>query len=206
MHFQHLCNTYLRELQVTRDNTLATDELSLHGCLKAFLEQSADYFGHTLTLTHEPRQLEVGRPDFIAMDGLLPIGYIEAEKFGTDLNALTGHAREQNTRFIENLDNFILTNFVDFRLYTEGQLRASASLSMENGRARLPEEVHALGNPPQPLFRGRRAEQSPHPKSSPCTSHAARANFKSRSQPLSPTKKIPSSACLKRFRNISSPR
>ena len=145
MHFQHLCNTYLRELLETRDNTLATDELSLHASLKAFLEQSAACFGQTtLTLTHEPRQLEVGRPDFIAMDGLLPIGYIEAEKFGIDLDALTGHAREQNTRFIENLDNFVLTNFVEFRLYTEDELRASASLSIENGRALLPEEVHAL--------------------------------------------------------------
>ena len=145
MHFQHLCNTYLRELQETRDNTAATDELSLHRHLTAFLEQSAACFGQTtVTLTHEPRQLEVGRPDFIAMDGLLPIGYIEAEKFGTDLDALTGHAREQNARFIENLDNFILTNFVEFRLYTEGQLRASASLSIENGRTRLPEETHAL--------------------------------------------------------------
>ena len=145
MPFQHLCNTYLRELLETRDNTLATDELSLHASLKTFLEQSAACFGQTtLTLTHEPRQLEVGRPDFIAMEGLLPIGYIEAEKFGTDLNALTGHAREQNARFIENLDNFILTNFVEFRLYTEGQLRASASLSIENGRTRLQEEVHAL--------------------------------------------------------------
>ena len=145
MHFQHLCNTYLRELQETRNNTAATDELSLHGCLKTFLEQSAACFGQTtVTLTHEPRQLEVGRPDFIAMDSLLPIGYIEAEKFGTDLDALTGHAREQNARFIENLDNFVLTNFVDFRLYTEGELRTSASLSIENGRARLQEEVHAL--------------------------------------------------------------
>ena len=145
MHFQHLCNTYLRELQETRDNTAATDELSLHRYLTAFLEQSAACFGQTtLTLTHEPRQLEVGRPDFIAMDDLLPIGYIEAEKFGIDLDALTGHAREQNARFIENLDNFILTNFVEFRLYTEGELRASASLSIETGRARLPEEVHAL--------------------------------------------------------------
>ena len=145
MHFQHLCNTYLRELLETRDNTLATDELSLHASLKTFLEQSAACFGQTtLTLTHEPRQLEVGRPDFIAMDGLLPIGYIEAEKFGIDLDALTGHAKEQNARFIENLDNFILTNFVEFRLYTEGQLRASASLSIENGMTLLPEEVHAL--------------------------------------------------------------
>ena len=130
MHFQHLCNTYLRELQETRDNTAATDELSLHGCLKAFLEQSAACLGHTtLTLTHEPRQLDIGRPDFIATDGLLPVGYIEAEKFGIDLDNLTGHAKEQNARFIDNLDNFILTNFVEFHLYTEGEVRATASLS-----------------------------------------------------------------------------
>ncbi len=129
MHFQQICHTYLRELQETHDSPLATEELSLHACLKAFLEQSATCLGHAITLTHEPRQLEVGRPDFIAMAGLLPIGYIEAEKFGTDLDALTGHAREQNARFIENLDNFILTNFLEFRLYTEGHLRATAHLS-----------------------------------------------------------------------------
>ena len=39
-----------------------------------------------------------------------------------------GHAAEQNARFIENLDNFILTNFVEFRLYTDGQLRATANI------------------------------------------------------------------------------
>ena len=159
MQFQQLCNNYLRELLETRDNTNATAELSLHASLKAFLEQSAVCLGHAITLTHEPRQLDIGRPDFIATDGLLPIGYIEAEKFGTDLDALTGHAREQNARFIENLDNFVLTNFVEFRLYTEGELRATASLSstsvvreclLPNGRiardgeSLLAAEVHAL--------------------------------------------------------------
>ena len=144
MQFQNLCNTYLRELLETRHNTNATDELSLHASLKAFLEQSAACLGHAITLTHEPRQLDIGRPDFIATEGLLPIGYIEAEKFGTDLNALTGHAREQNARFIENLDNFILTNFVEFRLYTEGELRATASLSPVGGTS-LSRNVSPVG-------------------------------------------------------------
>ena len=77
---------------------------------------------------------QIGRPDFIARDRLLPIGYIEAEAYGRDLNNLTGHAATQNTRFIENLDNFILTNFVEFRLYTGGQLRSTANVedSSEN--------------------------------------------------------------------------
>ena len=69
------------------------------------------------------------------MDGLFPIGYIEAERYGRDLNRLTGHAREQNERFIENLDNFILTNFVDFQLWTDGQLRTEANI--EDGTEKL---------------------------------------------------------------------
>ena len=72
------------------------------------------------------------------MDGLLPIGYIEAEAYGRDLDALTGHAQTQNTRFIENLDNFILTNFVEFRLYADGQLRTTANVTDE------PEKLETL--------------------------------------------------------------
>ena len=62
----------------------------------------------------EPRRLEIGRPDFVVKSGLLPVGYVEAEAYGRDLDALTGHAKTQNERFIENLDNFIspiLSNF-----------------------------------------------------------------------------------------------
>ena len=63
------------------------------------------------------------------MDGLLPVGYIEAERYGRDLDRLTGHAGEQNARFIENLDNFILTNFLDFQLWRDGQRRATANIA-----------------------------------------------------------------------------
>ena len=102
---------------------------------------STDCFNRdTITFTQEPRQLDqIGRPDFIAIDGLLPIGYIEAEAYGRDLDALTGHAEAQNARFIENLDNFILTNFVEFRLYTDGTQRATANIedSPENLEALL---------------------------------------------------------------------
>ncbi len=92
-----------------------------------------------MTFTQEPRQLEqIGRPDFIAMDGLLPLGYIEAEAYGRDLDRLTGHAETQNARFIENLDNFILTNFLDFQLWRDGQQHATANI------ADSPENLEAL--------------------------------------------------------------
>ncbi|MDE0401465.1 MAG: N-6 DNA methylase [Candidatus Poribacteria bacterium] len=130
MNFQTRCSQYLQDLHRTQTNPDATPELSLFPHLQTFLEEiTRNYFSRdTITFTQEPRRIDqIGRPDFIARDELLPLGYIEAEAYGSDLNNLTGHAATQNTRFIENLDNFILTNFVEFRLYTDGQLRSTAN-------------------------------------------------------------------------------
>lgn len=136
MNFQRYCNRYLQQVHQTRSDPNATPELSLHKHLHEFLENAtkdAECFNELhMTFTHEPRTInQIGRPDFIVSDGLLTIGYIEAEADSTDLNNLTGHAREQNERFIENLDNFILTNFVDFQLWRDGQLRKSAHIEHE---------------------------------------------------------------------------
>ena len=131
MDFQTRCDRYLQKIGQTRATAEATPELSLFPHLQAFLEElSAAHFGvDNIRFTQEPRSLDqIGRPDFVAMDGLLSIGYIEAERYGRDLNRLTGHAKEQNERFRQNLDNFILTNFVDFQLWTHGQQRAEARI------------------------------------------------------------------------------
>ena len=141
MNFQTRCNRYLQNIHQTQTTSEATPELSLFPHLQALLEETA--VNHlrrdTVRFTQEPKRLDqIGRPDFIAMEGLLPIGYIEAEAHGRDLDALTGHAEAQNARFIENLDNFILTNFVEFRLYRDGQLRATANITD------APEDLEAL--------------------------------------------------------------
>ena len=131
MPFQQICRTYQQNIQHTHAQNDATAELSLHPYLKTFLEKTAEFLGNEITVMSEPRRLEIGRPDFVVKSGLLPVGYVEAEAYGRDLDALTGHAKTQNERFIENLDNFILTNFVEFQLYAEGQLRASARVTDE---------------------------------------------------------------------------
>ena len=136
MNFQTRCNCYLQKIRRTQESAAATPELSLFPHLQAFLEElSVEHFRrNTIRFVQEPRRLDqIGRPDFVAMNGLLPLGYIEAEAYGRDLNRLTGHAQEQNARFIENLDNFILTNFVDFQLWTEGQRREEARVGDGTG-------------------------------------------------------------------------
>ena len=136
MNFQIRCNRYIEDIRHTRANPDATPELSFFPHLQAFLEDITNCFDiSTITFTQEPRRLDqIGRPDFIVRESLFPIGYIEAEAYGRNLDMLTGHAAAQNARFIENLDNFILTNFVEFRLYAEGQQRLTANVedSSEN--------------------------------------------------------------------------
>lgn len=124
MTFQSHCNHYLQQIDQTHATDEATAELSLHPHLKTLLENvTAECLNSpNVRYTLEPRNInQIGRPDIIVKDGLLPIGYIEAEALSTDLDNLTGHAKEQNDRFKENLDNFILTNFIDFELYKDGQ-------------------------------------------------------------------------------------
>ncbi len=132
MTFQQICRTYQQNIQHTHAQSDATDELSLHPNLRTFLEETVEFLGHEITIISEPRRLEVGGPDFVVKSGLLSVGYIEAEAYNRDLDALTGHAQTQNERFIENLDNFILTNFVEFQLYAEGQRLATSRVTDES--------------------------------------------------------------------------
>ena len=132
MSFQQIRRTYQQNIQHTRAQSDATAELSLQPHLRTLLEKTAELLECEITITSEPRRLEIGRPDFVVKNGLLPVGYIEAEAYGRDLDALTGHAQTQNERFIANLDNFILTNFVEFQLYAEGQLLTTSRVTDES--------------------------------------------------------------------------
>ncbi len=119
--------TYLSRLSQLRQNTQATGELSLRPALDELFQNlkpaQVDFVG-------EGKQLAVGRPDFTFTRGFHhdPIGYVEAEKISADLGNLSGHAKAQNERFCADLDNFLLTNHLDFRLYDGGALVESVTL------------------------------------------------------------------------------
>ncbi len=132
MNFQTHCDHYLQQINETQSDPNATPELSLLPHLQAFLQGiTVEHFDRPkIRFTLEPRTInQIGRPDIIATDGLLPFGYIEAEEYDTNLNNLTGHAAEQNERFKENLDNFILTNFTNFELWIDGKCNTTAQIT-----------------------------------------------------------------------------
>jgi hypothetical protein len=117
---------YLEQLQAVAQQSHATNELSYHGALEHLLRTLRP----NLTLVHEPTRTVVGRPDFAILHQHAPVGYVEAEAYAADLDNLPPHAKAQTDAFRQHLENFLLTNFLEFRLYRAGQ---------EVMRARLPQ-------------------------------------------------------------------
>ena len=101
--------------------------------LKALIE---DLGGADVRATNEPKQIACGAPDFIVTRGVVPLGYIEAKDVGIDL-AKTEKS-EQLCRYRESLGNLVLTDYLEFRWYLDGELRLTASLPRpdRNGRIR----------------------------------------------------------------------
>ena len=117
---------YLEELRTLVQQPHATGELSYHGALERLLRTLRP----NLTLVHEPTRTVVGRPDFALLHQHAPVGYVEAEAYAADLDNLPPHAKAQTDAFRQHLENFLLTNFLEFRLYRAGE---------EVLRARLPQ-------------------------------------------------------------------
>jgi len=90
--------------------------------------------GDRITATNEPRQIACGAPDILVsrrkrkLD--FRIGYIECKDIGKDLKK-EAKTEQVKKRYLPSLHNFILTDYIDFRWYTNGELRLTATLARE---------------------------------------------------------------------------
>ena len=80
----------------------------------------------SLSITNEPRRIACGAPDFIVTRGVIPVGYIEAKDIGTHLND-KAH-QEQFDRYKESLGNLIITDYLTFQLFENGEPVASVTI------------------------------------------------------------------------------
>jgi predicted helicase len=127
---------YLEQLQAVAQQSHATNELSYHGALEHLLRTLRP----NLTVVREPTRTVVGRPDFAVLHQHAPVGYVEAEAYNADLDNLPPHAKAQTDAFRQHLENFLLTNFLEFRLYRAGQevMRARLPQPPSHGKITLP--------------------------------------------------------------------
>ncbi|MBE0507508.1 MAG: DNA methyltransferase, partial [Marinospirillum sp.] len=74
---------------------------------------------------------DCGNPDFVITRKGVPIGYIEAKDVGKNLNHKI--YKEQFTRYKKALDNLIITDYVWFQFFVQGEMVAEIKLGeLEN--------------------------------------------------------------------------
>ena len=79
-----------------------------------------------VSATNEPKRVECGAPDFILRRDGLSIGYVETKDLGKSLDE--AEDSDQLQRYKKSLPNLILTDYLEFRWFVDGQLRDSARL------------------------------------------------------------------------------
>jgi hypothetical protein len=127
--------------------------------LQALLESLDD----TIAVTNEPKRIECGAPDLVITrkkDSLV-LGHAEAKDIGVSLDE-AAKSEQVKKRYLPALPNFLLTDYLEFQWFVDGQLRDEFRLAeARSSGALVPDpsvQAHAerilkefLGREPVPI-------------------------------------------------------
>ncbi|MFN8375918.1 MAG: hypothetical protein U0694_23980 [Anaerolineae bacterium] len=74
---------------------------------------------------NDPKHIKAGAPDFIILRERVPVAFVEAKDIGKDLSRVEND--EQMGRYRKALPNLLLTDYLEFRWYVDGQHRRTVS-------------------------------------------------------------------------------
>ena len=100
---------------IRKFKTGKTTEHSFRGDLQDFIERTVT----GVQAINEPTRQKCGAPDYIIQKKNIPIGYIEAKDIDKNLDVV--EKSEQLDRYRASLDNLILTNYLEFRFFVNGE-------------------------------------------------------------------------------------
>lgn len=95
-----------------------------------------------ITATNEPRRIECGAPDFIISKSAMTIGYIEAKDIGKSLDEV--EKLDQLKRYRESLPSLILTDYLEFRWYVNGEIRLKARLGAPTREGKIKKDEEGI--------------------------------------------------------------
>jgi type I restriction-modification system DNA methylase subunit len=125
-----------------RYKTGISTEHTYRGDLQSLLESMVQ----GVQVTNEPSRVACGAPDYILTRKNIPVGYIEAKDIGVDLKGKT--LQEQLNRYRASLENLIVTDYLEFHLYVDGEFKTSLRIAeIQKGRlASLPGNFASFEN------------------------------------------------------------
>jgi len=94
--------------------------------------------------TNEPARIKCGAPDYVLTRKNVPVGYIEAKDIGVSLDKI--EKDEQLKRYLESLDNLILTDYLEFRFFKNKEKVETIRIAEVDGKTirPLPENFEKL--------------------------------------------------------------
>ena len=107
-------------------------------------------------ITNEPANVtNCGNPDYVITKGQIPVGYIEAKDIGKDLNHK--QYKEQFGRYKRALDNLVITDYLWFQFFQNGELNLVDWLRQYAQTEEEREEVFLRGFLGKMIFSGEEA-------------------------------------------------
>ncbi len=122
---------------IKKFKTGQTTEHSFRGDLQEFVERTVV----GIQAINEPKRQKCGAPDYIIQKKNLPIGYIEAKDIDKSLEIVD--KTEQLDRYKASLDNLILTNYLEFWFYKNGEHVDTIKIAeLQNGKIKTYENEY----------------------------------------------------------------
>ncbi|MFH1676293.1 MAG: DNA methyltransferase, partial [bacterium] len=115
-------SAYLKKIEQSLKREDSTEHTH-RPALKALIE----LLGDGIVATNEPKHIECGAPDLIVTRRGIPIGYVETKDIDKSLSKV--EKSDQLKRYLEGLGNLILTDYLEFRWYVEGEHRLTTRLA-----------------------------------------------------------------------------
>jgi len=123
---------YIRTVNKQYKAGISTEH-SYRGDLKLLLETLLP----RIQVTNEPVREAFGAPDYILTRNRVPVGYIEAKDIGEPLDGKKKH-KQQFEKYKAYLPNLIITDYLNFRLYVDGEFVTSIKLAEIDGSKIVP--------------------------------------------------------------------
>jgi predicted helicase len=109
-------------------------EYSCRPALKSLFEKITT----GLTITSEPKHIACGAPDYIITKGNIPLGCIKVKDINAEVNNKPNE--EQFDCYKQSLGNLIITDYLTFQLFVEGEFAVSVTLANMSGNGIVPDK------------------------------------------------------------------
>jgi hypothetical protein len=114
--------TYLAKVEADYRHGIATEH-TYRSTLEALIETLLP----GTDASNDPKHIDCGAPDFIVEKGKVPLGYVETKDIGVDLDKI--EKTDQMRRYLKALNNLILTDYLEFRWYVNGERKRKARIA-----------------------------------------------------------------------------